>query len=173
MNETTARRLGKASLACLGLALLSLVGIPAGCAMLPNRQGWDNLGDALNIVGIGLLLAALFAVGSMVSGTLCARQRKIVLLWVAPLWAGACWGAIFCLVEYVVLPVGSRTGLIPGAASDGAWAILGFWLGGSALAGIALWVHGVLTSRRLKYAPWWSVPLWGAVPLAVMAMFFN
>lgn len=89
----------------LGLAILTLVGVPVGCSITSrDNSGWDNLSDDIRFLGISALLIIVFLLLSLFSGVYAIRQHRIAAIWVIPLaicfLVGAGWG---CLALYLYI----------------------------------------------------------------------
>jgi hypothetical protein len=106
--------MARASLILLLLTPVAFV-LPFLClALSPGPPGWERLDRFLFLGWVALTAAGGFALTSLVTGLLCARRRKIVLLWVVPLLCLLLYAASAVLLELVILPTGNAAGLIRG-----------------------------------------------------------
>lgn len=101
----------RASYCCLGLALLTIVGLPVGCSVTrKDNSGWDFLSDDINFltVSAGLIVAFLFA--SLLTGVYARNQHRIVFVWIVPLvilFGAALVGSFWGLYIYMFDPYGT------------------------------------------------------------------
>jgi hypothetical protein len=176
ISEVQADRLSRASRWCLLLALVCVAGIPCGCHVwdiyAPRRIGMEGLKTVAEMVLIlfgGLTIASCFALASFICGVACAGHRKHVLFWTIPLWLGAGAGLGTGLF-YLALFLNSKMQFIPSGGVDSFTAICAVWFGAATILSLASWLSGGVYRKRIKYFPWWSVPLWATVLLGVAAL---
>lgn len=151
-------RLWSLSLKFFVLCILSLAAIPVGCSIvIPKNANLGHLGPAVTILAVGLTVSGICGLISLITGVVSARQKKIVLIWVIPLYIAVVWIALL--------------GLLSTFSSDDVIAIIGIWFVSSAIIGFILWILNILYNREFKYTPWWSVPIWGIVSLILIIMF--
>jgi hypothetical protein len=133
-------------------------------------HGLNDLAGPLLILLGGLTLAGCFALVSFVCGVACARRRKHVLFWTIPLWLAAGYGLGVCCFA-LVLFAASKMQFIPSGAGDTFAAFFTVWFGAATILALASWLFGGVYGKRIKYFPWWSVPLWATAPIGVLMVF--
>ena len=70
---------------CLSLALLTLVGLPVGCAVATkDNLSWDYLSDDINFLSTSAFLIVVFLFLSLSTGVYAFRQHRLVAFWVIP-----------------------------------------------------------------------------------------
>ncbi len=94
----------------LGLALLTVVGLPVGCALTGrDNSGWDYLSDDLNYLSASAILFCLFLLLALVTGAYAKRDYGLAALWVWPLTLvvalAICFG-FYGLYIYIFEPFG-------------------------------------------------------------------
>ena len=95
---------------CLGLALLTMVGLPVGCAItMRDNSGWDYLSDDINFLSWSTALIVGFLLVSLATGVYALKEFRVATLWVLPL--GLCLiigvgSSIFGLYIYIFDPYG-------------------------------------------------------------------
>lgn len=70
----------------LGLAILTIVGIPVGCAITSqDNSGWDYLSDDIRFLSVSTVLIVSFLLVSLFSGAYALKQHRIAAIWIIPL----------------------------------------------------------------------------------------
>ena len=143
-------RLWALSLKYFVICLLSLVAIPVSCSIVvPSNANWDQLGPAVTILVLGITIAGICGLISLITGMISARQKKIVLFWVIPLFVTAIWFSLL--------------GIMSPFRSDDIRNVIGIWFVSTALIGFIVWMLDILQVKNFVHIPWKSVPLWGIV----------
>ena len=76
----------KVSCYSVGLAVLTVLSVPVGCALTSrDNSGWDYLSDDIRFLTASALLLAVFSAIALFSGLRALKQRRIAALWVVPL----------------------------------------------------------------------------------------
>jgi hypothetical protein len=97
--------LARASLMLFLLGLLSLVLIPVVLCLLPERKGWDALGQIILTGMIGISGASFLGLGSLVTGMAIAPRHKWVLIWIIPLMVLDLWLVCTGIYVWLIEPV--------------------------------------------------------------------
>jgi hypothetical protein len=135
-------------------------------------EGLKTVAEMVLIVYGGLTIAGCFTLASLACGVACARRRKHVLLWTIPLWLAA-GGGLGTGFLFLALFVNSKVQFIPSGWGDGFAAICTVWFGAATLLSLASWLSGGVYGKRIKYFPWWSVPLWATALLGVVVLLID
>jgi len=82
----TRRQAFRISYYSLGLAILTIIGIPVGCAITGrDNSGWDFLSDDIAFLSVSAVLLIGFLLVSLFSGVYALKRHRIVAIWVIPL----------------------------------------------------------------------------------------
>ena len=105
------KRWFRLSVYSLGLAVLTVAGLPVGCAVTSrDNSGWDFLSDDIRFLSVSATLVAFFLLASLITGMLSLKQHRIAAIWVLPLslvFVVAIGYSIFGLYIYVFNPFGA------------------------------------------------------------------
>jgi len=149
--------------------------IPAGCyavglfSRADGMEGLRTLGMMALVIYIGGIVSGLLAAASLVCGVACARRHRHVLFWVAPLWLVGGYGLAAGLFM-LVLWLNGKLAMFPAGKGDDFGAMAAIWGAAAVVIGLASWLLGGVYGRRLRWFPWWSVPLWAAVVFGVIML---
>jgi hypothetical protein len=144
----------------------SLLGCYLVLGALPQKAGWEGLGDFIRTIlwtFAGLIAAACIGLVSLGFGIACARWRKRVLFWVVPLWLAAAFGVVAGLVQLILL-ADEHLRFIPGGKQDDLSTLLAVWLGSVNLFYLAYWIVSKVWGLKFRFFPLWSAPLWAILP---------
>lgn len=100
----------KYSVYSLAMAVLVVVGVPAGCAATSlDNSGWDYFDDDVYFLTVSVVLFVTFLLVSLATGIPALKERKIVALWVIPIGMAvivAIGSAVYGLYIYIFDPFG-------------------------------------------------------------------